>query len=259
MDWLAAGYAFWLGLFTAISPCPLATNIAAISFIARQVGNRRSVLASGLLYTVGRTATYVALGALLAAGLLAVADVSRFLQKYMNEILGPVMILLGMVLLGWIGSGLSVNLAGQRLQERRSERWYPLGGTTRHSVCVVLLPGIGRAVLRGPDSTHAQGGFAFPAACSLWCGNSRARVSICLTDRLFDRVFGQGIRSLDTGREVGPTGSGRAVRAGGRLLLPDAHLWAVAAGELTIQHHKTSGIHGMTHSALRLGLNAIDS
>ena len=66
----------------------------------------------------GRTATYVALGALLAAGLLAVADVSRFLQKYMNEILGPVMILLGMVLLGWIGSGLSVSLAGQRLQER---------------------------------------------------------------------------------------------------------------------------------------------
>src|SRR3989339_647530 len=121
MTALAIGTAFWLGLLTAISPCPLATNIAAISFIGRHVGNRRGVLASGLLYTLGRTLTYVALGALLAGGLLAVAEVSRFLQKYMNEILGPVMILLGMVLLGWIGSGLSMNLAGQRVQERAAK------------------------------------------------------------------------------------------------------------------------------------------
>jgi len=78
-------------------------------------------LASGLLYTLGRTLTYVALGALLAGGLLAVAEVSRFLQKYMNEILGPVMILLGMVLLGWIGSGLAMNLGGERVQQRAAK------------------------------------------------------------------------------------------------------------------------------------------
>ena len=53
MTWLALGSALWLGILTAISPCPLATNIAAISFIGRQVGNRRGVLGSGLLYTVG--------------------------------------------------------------------------------------------------------------------------------------------------------------------------------------------------------------
>lgn len=121
MTWLVLGSAFWLGLLTAISPCPLATNIAAISFIGRQVGNRRAVLGSGLLYTLGRAATYVALGAILAGGLLAVSEASRFLQKYMNEILGPVMILLGLVLLGWIGSGLSLNLAGRGIQERASK------------------------------------------------------------------------------------------------------------------------------------------
>lgn len=118
MTWLAWGSAFWLGLLTAISPCPLATNIAAISFIGRQVGSRRGVLLSGLLYTFGRALTYVALGAILAGGLLAATEVSRFLQKYMNEIMGPVMILLGMVLLGWIGSNLSLNLGGQGVQER---------------------------------------------------------------------------------------------------------------------------------------------
>ena len=121
MTWLAIGSAFWLGILTAISPCPLATNIAAISFIGRQVGNRRGVIASGLLYTFGRTAAYVALGFAVTAGLLASAEVARFLQKYLNEILGPVLILLGMVLLGWIGAGLSINLARAGVQQRASK------------------------------------------------------------------------------------------------------------------------------------------
>lgn len=126
MTWLAIGSAFWLGILTAISPCPMATNIAAISFVGRQVGSRRRVIQSGLLYTLGRTLAYVALGFAVTAGALATADASRFLQKYMNEILGPVLILLGMVLLGWIGSGLSLNLAGAGVQQRASRggaRW----------------------------------------------------------------------------------------------------------------------------------------
>jgi cytochrome c biogenesis protein CcdA len=120
VTWLAIGSAFWLGILTAISPCPMATNIAAISFIGRQVGSRRRVIQSGLLYTLGRTFAYVGLGFAVTAGALATADASRFLQKYMNEILGPVLILLGMVLLGWIGSGLSLNLAGAGVQQRAS-------------------------------------------------------------------------------------------------------------------------------------------
>ena len=121
MNWIALGSALWLGILTAISPCPLATNIAAISFIGRQVGNRRGVLLSGLLYALGRTLTYVVLGLVITVGILATAEVSRFLQKYMNEILGPVLILLGMVLLGLIGSGLSWNLAGDGVQQRAAK------------------------------------------------------------------------------------------------------------------------------------------
>ena len=118
MGWMVIGSAIWLGILTAISPCPLATNIAAISFIGRQVGDRRMVLLSGLLYTAGRTVAYVLLGAVVTAGVIASSDLSRFLQKHLNEILGPILILLGMVLLGLIGSGLSLNLAGQDLQKR---------------------------------------------------------------------------------------------------------------------------------------------
>lgn len=118
MTWVAIGSALWLGILTSISPCPLASNIAAISFITRRIGKTREVLLSGLLYTVGRTATYIILAAIIVAGLLATGDIARFLQRYLNQMLGPVLILVGMVLLGMIGSGLSFNLAGRGVQER---------------------------------------------------------------------------------------------------------------------------------------------
>ncbi|MCK5804913.1 MAG: sulfite exporter TauE/SafE family protein, partial [Lentisphaeria bacterium] len=141
MIWIAMGSALWLGILTAISPCPLATNIAAISFIGRQVGNRKAVLGSGLLYTLGRALTYVVLGVGVMAGLMASGEVARFLQKYLVEILGPVLILLGMVLLGMIGSGASLNLAGDKLQERAAKGGilfaFPLGVLFALSFCPV--------------------------------------------------------------------------------------------------------------------------
>lgn len=110
--------AFWLGILTAVSPCPLATNIAAVSFISRKSGTKGYVISSGLLYGVGRVIAYVSLGAAITAGLLASAPVSRFLQKYMNEALGPLLIILGLVLLGWIGSGISLQLNSDKLQNK---------------------------------------------------------------------------------------------------------------------------------------------
>ncbi len=91
--------AVWLGILTSISPCPLATNIAAISFIGRRVENPRHVLLSGLLYTSGRALTYLLLGVFLVTSLLSAPYISHALQKYMNKALGPVLILVGMFLL----------------------------------------------------------------------------------------------------------------------------------------------------------------
>ena len=51
--WLAAGTALWLGILTSISPCPLATNVAAISFLGRRVDSPGHVFGGGLLYTAG--------------------------------------------------------------------------------------------------------------------------------------------------------------------------------------------------------------
>ncbi len=118
---LALGSALWLGILTSISPCPLATNIAAISFIGRQVSRTRQVVASGLLYVVGRTLAYVLLATVLLSGLLASDWLSRLLQQYLNVLLGPLLIVVGLVLLDMLGGGLTLNLAGSRLQARAAK------------------------------------------------------------------------------------------------------------------------------------------
>lgn len=95
--------ALWLGILTSIAPCPLATNIAAISYIGRQVEKTRLVLLTGLLYTLGRTLVYLLLGLLLTGGLLLIPAVSNNLQHYGHLALGPVMVLVGMFLTGLLG------------------------------------------------------------------------------------------------------------------------------------------------------------
>jgi cytochrome c biogenesis protein CcdA len=99
---LASATAFWLGILTSISPCPLATNIAAISYVGRRLDNPRQVLLGGLAYTAGRALTYGVLGMLLVASLLNAPVLSMLLQKYLNKAMGPLLILVGMFLLGLI-------------------------------------------------------------------------------------------------------------------------------------------------------------
>ena len=101
-SFLALASAFWLGVLTSISPCPLASNIAALSFLAKEADRPGEVLLSGVLYSVGRILTYVGLGVLIAGSLLNIPEVAFFLQSRANQILGPVLILAGIFLLGWI-------------------------------------------------------------------------------------------------------------------------------------------------------------
>ena len=115
---LPAATALWLGILTSISPCPLATNIAAISFVGRRLGSPREVFWTGVLYTLGRMLAYVALGILLVASVASVPFVSQLLQKYMNKILGPILILVGMFLLEM----LALNFAGPGLSDKMQYR-----------------------------------------------------------------------------------------------------------------------------------------
>ena len=96
-QWPAAS-AFLLGLMTALSPCPLATNITAIGYIGRELQDRRRVLLNGLLYTLGRTITYTVLGLVLYFG-ASVFEVASLFRGWGEKLLGPLLIVVGLVLL----------------------------------------------------------------------------------------------------------------------------------------------------------------
>lgn len=110
--------AMLLGVLTSISPCPMATNIAAISYVGRRVGDARSVVAAGLLYTLGRSVTYAALAAAISAFALSIPAVSRWLQGVMPLVLAPLFLLLGMFLTGLVTMEFAGTGISQRLQQR---------------------------------------------------------------------------------------------------------------------------------------------
>ena len=91
--------ALWLGILTSISPCPLATNIAAVSFLSKKIAHPRTVFLSGVSYTIGRMLAYAILGFLIIKSLLSVPLAANFLQKYMNKALGPILVITGLFLL----------------------------------------------------------------------------------------------------------------------------------------------------------------
>ena len=133
--------ALWLGLLTSVSPCPLAANIAAMSYVGREVGSRRRTLAAGLLYTLGRALAYAALAAILVGGLLSIPDVALFLQTHMNRILGPLLVAVGLVLLEWVrlpGFGSQLyDRTGQRLIRAGLVGALPLGAVLALAFCPV--------------------------------------------------------------------------------------------------------------------------
>jgi len=91
--------ALWLGILTSMSPCPLATNIVAISFISKRITNPIFVFLAGLTYTLGRMFSYAILGILIIKSILAIPESAQFLQKYVVKAMGPILILTGLVLL----------------------------------------------------------------------------------------------------------------------------------------------------------------
>ncbi|MEZ4528619.1 MAG: aromatic aminobenezylarsenical efflux permease ArsG family transporter [Desulfobacterales bacterium] len=110
---LTAG-ALWMGILTSISPCPLATNIAAISFIGRRMEKSGAAFWTGILYAAGRTLAYVLLGLFLVNSLFSVPMVSMWLQDYMNRLMGPILILTGMFVLGILKAGFGIDFVGEK-------------------------------------------------------------------------------------------------------------------------------------------------
>ncbi len=169
---LPAATAFWLGILTSISPCPLATNIVAISFISRNVASPSRVLWTGSLYTLGRTLTYAVLGSLLVGSILSIPHVSLALQYWMNRLLGPILVLVGMFLLDLLRFNFSTSLVSNSLQDR-AQSWGTWGAGLLGMIFALSFCPVSAALFFGsliPLSLKAGSRITLPALYGIGTG-----------------------------------------------------------------------------------------
>ncbi len=116
--------AFLLGVLTSISPCPLATNITAIAYISKEAKTIKNTLLNGLFYTIGRGISYTLLAILIYLGLLSF-EISRIFQGWGDKILGPILIVIGLIMFGVIKISFSVkNKRIENIKERLAAKGY---------------------------------------------------------------------------------------------------------------------------------------
>ncbi|ARV15163.1 aromatic aminobenezylarsenical efflux permease ArsG family transporter [Polaribacter sp. SA4-12] len=115
--------AFILGLMTAVSPCPLATNITATAFISKNISSKKKVFLSGLLYSLGRGFSYTVIGLILYFG-ASKFHIARFFNQNGEKFLGPLLIIIGLIMLNII----KLNFLGESsFQEKLSEKFKDKG------------------------------------------------------------------------------------------------------------------------------------
>lgn len=90
-----------LGLMTAISPCPLATNITATAYISKNISNKKKVFLSGLIYSLGRAFSYTTIGLILYYG-ASKFHIARFFNQNGEKYLGPLLVVIGLIMLNII-------------------------------------------------------------------------------------------------------------------------------------------------------------
>ena len=106
--------AFLLGVLTSISPCPLATNITAIAYISKEIKTAKHTLLNGIFYTIGRGASYTILATLIYFGLSSF-QISSIFQGWGDKILGPVLIIIGLLMFGIIK--INFGKGGERIEK----------------------------------------------------------------------------------------------------------------------------------------------
>jgi cytochrome c-type biogenesis protein len=115
--------AFFIGLMMAISPCPMATNITAIAYVSRKIGDNWYTILVGLLYSLGRMFVYVSIAALIVLCGLNVQLIALFLQEYGDLLLGPILLICGILMFEIIPLSFGFEHAGlQKFNERLSQK-----------------------------------------------------------------------------------------------------------------------------------------
>ena len=165
--------AFLLGLLTAIAPCPLATNIAAIAYISRNVTNRKYAVITGTLYTLGRMFSYSLLGVLIIVVGLEIPGVSLFLQDVGERVLGPILIVVGLIMLNI--DRLSFGKGGGKLASlgEKVADWGMVGGFLLGVLFALAFCPYSAVLYFGvlmPVALKSTGGVALPAVFAIGTG-----------------------------------------------------------------------------------------
>ena len=166
-------FALFLGLLTAISPCPMATNIAAIAYVSRRVTERRYAIITGILYTLGRMLSYSVLGILFIVVGLEIPGVASFLQDFGEQILGPLLIVVGLIMLN-IGR-LSFGLGGGKLSSigGKVADWGMIGGFLLGALFALAFCPYSAVLFFGvliPLALKSTGGVTLPAVFAIGTG-----------------------------------------------------------------------------------------
>jgi len=165
--------ALLLGLLTAISPCPMATNIAAIAYVSRKVTNRKYAVITGTLYTLGRMLSYSILGILIIVAGLEIPGLASFLQDFGERILGPLLIVVGLIMLN-IGR-FSFSLGGGKLASigGKVADWGIIGGFLLGTLFALAFCPYSAVLFFGvliPLALKSAGGVALPAVFAIGTG-----------------------------------------------------------------------------------------
>jgi cytochrome c biogenesis protein CcdA len=165
--------ALLLGLITAISPCPLATNIAAIGYVSRRVTERRYAVITGALYTLGRMFSYSIIGILIIVAGLEIPGLATFLQDFGEQALGPLLIVIGVIML--IINKLPLSLGGGKLSAvgAKVADWGMIGGFLLGALFALAFCPYSAALFFGvliPLSLKSTGGVALPAVYAIGTG-----------------------------------------------------------------------------------------
>lgn len=169
---LALATALWLGILTSISPCPLATNVAAVSFISRWFSSSIPVLLSGIIYSAGRVVTYTVLSSLIITGLIGVSNVSFFIQFTLAKFLGPLMVLVGMVLLDLLSIPLPSWAVVSRI-EGCAQKWGHMGSFVLGILFALAICPVSAALFFGgliPIAIEQRSAYAMPVVYGIGTG-----------------------------------------------------------------------------------------
>ena len=166
--------AFILGLLTAVSPCPLATNITAIGFIGKDIENRHRIFINGLLYTLGRVVTYTVLGFILIPILREGASmfaVQKAVSQYGEILIAPLLIVIGIYMLDLIKLNIpKISVNGEYVKKRTKGSWGALFLGILFSLAFCPSSGIFFFGMLIPLSAAEAGGYLLPVVYAIATG-----------------------------------------------------------------------------------------